>query len=381
MGTFVFAGTLGCPVKAQEKAALDDGIYKVTAKMLKTDKASASMADGAFTHQVKVTVSGENVKVTMNFKGLNSAGSHGYLSNIAYFKSGYTTDKYGAPVGDTEAANVESVQKYTNGKVYSDEYGTNYPDIVSFPIISEALDDGMVPMQMEIPLMKAINPNLGVQKAYLDLDFTTAAKTTADDPDFAAEDVVEKAPEILTAPKAPAKVKAVSASYQSISVSWDKVSGANGYEVYQDGKKVATTTATKYTKAGLRTGTTYRYQIRAYKKDGSETAYSEKTKAVSAKPVLSPVTTVSVKNSAKKTAKLTWKKVSGASGYVVARATKKNGTYKNVKTLTKGSVQSYADKSLKKNATYYYKVRVYRTVAGKKVYAAYSKTISVRIKK
>ena len=57
---------------------------------------------------------------------------------------------------------------------------------------------------------------------------------------------------------------------------------------------------------------------------------------------------------AKKTAKVTWKKVDGAKSYKLYRATKKSGKYTLVKkNITK---TSYLNKNLKKGKTYYYKV-------------------------
>lgn len=102
---------------------------------------------------------------------------------------------------------------------------------------------------------------------------------------------------------------------------------------------------------------------------------------MTATPNLSTVTSVKVKNSSKKSAKITFKKVNGASGYVIYRATKKNGKYKAVSTLKKGTAVSYTNKKLKKKSTYYYKVRAYKKVGKKTVYGAYSKTVSVKIKK
>ena len=42
---------------------------------------------------------------------------------------------------------------------------------------------------------------------------------------------------------------------------------------------------------------------------------------------------------------------------------------------------SYTNTKLKKNKKYYYKVRAYRTVKGKKVYGAFSSKKSILIKK
>lgn len=66
-------------------------------------------------------------------------------------------------------------------------------------------------------------------------------------------------------------------------------------------------------------------------------------------------------NSSKKTVTVTWKKVKGATGYVVYRATKKNGKYKAVKTIKKASTTKFKNKKLKKKKTYYYKVRAIKS--------------------
>ncbi len=57
-----------------------------------------------------------------------------------------------------------------------------------------------------------------------------------------------------------------------------------------------------------------------------------------------------------KTIQLSWQSVSGATGYEVYRATKKNGSYKLLKMV--GTATRYRDKSVKANKKYYYKIRV-----------------------
>lgn len=82
----------------------------------------------------------------------------------------------------------------------------------------------------------------------------------------------------------------------------------------------------------------------------------------------------------KKKATLKWKKVSGASGYIVYRADSKSGTYKAVATIKKGSTVSYTEKNLTTGKKYYYKVCAYRTVSGKKVTGSASSVKSVKAK-
>lgn len=91
------------------------------------------------------------------------------------------------------------------------------------------------------------------------------------------------------------------------------------------------------------------------------------------KPALTAV------NVSKRAVKLTWKKISGAKGVYVYRATKKNGKYKRIAGFT--SRQQYTNQNRLKGKTYYYKIRAYKVVNGKKVYGPYSAVKAVKIKK
>ena len=182
-------------------------------------------------------------------------------------------------------------------------------------------------------------------------------------------------------------VKASSSSYNSNKLSWNKVTGSSGYEVlratsktgtYKSVKTITSGSTVSYTDKSLATGTTYYYKVRAYRTVDKKKVYSSYSSVVSAKPVLK---TPSVKlTSGSKKATIKWEKISGASGYEVYRATSKSGKYSKIKTITKNSTVSYVNSSLTKNKTYYYKVRAYRTVNGKKIYSSYSVAKSVKVK-
>ena len=182
-------------------------------------------------------------------------------------------------------------------------------------------------------------------------------------------------------------VKVSSNSYNSNKLSWNKVTGSSGYEVlratsktgtYKSVKTITSGSTVSYTDKSLATGTTYYYKVRAYRTVDKKKVYSSYSSVVSAKPVLK---TPSVKlTSGSKKATIKWEKISGASGYEVYRATSKSGKYSKLKTITKNSTVSYVNSSLTKNKTYYYKVRAYRTVNGKKIYSSYSVSKSVKVK-
>lgn len=80
---------------------------------------------------------------------------------------------------------------------------------------------------------------------------------------------------------------------------------------------------------------------------------------------------------AKKKAKLSWKKISEAKGYVIYRSTAKNGNYKKIATIKK---LKYTDKKVKKNKKYFYKVKAYTISNGKTTYSKASSVKFVKIK-
>lgn len=124
------------------------------------------------------------------------------------------------------------------------------------------------------------------------------------------------------------------------------------------------------------------------KKDQTTTATKDQTTTATnnkvierIKTVLSKVTNLKVKNKKNKKAVITWKKVKNADGYQIYRAMKKSGKFKKIKTVKGNRVVKYTNTKLKKNKKYYYKVRAYRTVKGKKAYGAFSTTKKIVVKK
>lgn len=68
--------------------------------------------------------------------------------------------------------------------------------------------------------------------------------------------------------------------------------------------------------------------------------------------------------------KLTWKKSSKAGGYIIYRATKKNGKYKQIKVIKSWKKTSFTDKKVKSKKTYYYKICPYKGTVNGPVSAA-----------
>ncbi|MBQ7740510.1 MAG: fibronectin type III domain-containing protein [Eubacterium sp.] len=75
------------------------------------------------------------------------------------------------------------------------------------------------------------------------------------------------------------------------------------------------------------------------------------------------VSTLKVTYTSNSAVKLKWNKVKGATGYQVFKSTNKSKGFKKVKTVNKGKAVTAAVKSLKKNKTYYFKVRAVKKSA------------------
>lgn len=91
------------------------------------------------------------------------------------------------------------------------------------------------------------------------------------------------------------------------------------------------------------------------------------------------VKSLKVKNKKSQKATATWKKVSGAAGYEVQYGTNKK--FKKAKKLNNVKKAAVTIKRLKKQKTYYVRVRAFKMSNGKKVYGKWSKKVSVKIKK
>lgn len=174
--------------------------------------------------------------------------------------------------------------------------------------------------------------------------------------------------------------KATPSSTTKIKISWKKQDLASGYQIFDNKNKLIKTvkggTKTSYTVSGLKAGKTYSFKVRYYNETDKRKCYSNFTKTVksSTKPSTPKITLKSKKS---KQATISWKKISGASGYEIYRSTKSKSGFKKIKTTTK---TSYTNTKLTSKKRYYYKVRAYRTVNGTKIYSSYSTTKYVKIK-
>ncbi len=182
-------------------------------------------------------------------------------------------------------------------------------------------------------------------------------------------------------PAAPLNVKAASASYNSIKVSWSVVKSATGYVVYRYNtvkktyEKLAAAKTTSYANTGLLTGKTYSFKARAYTSVSGKNIYGTYSTAVSAKPIPSAPLNLKAASLSYKSVKLSWSAVSGASGYVVYRYNSVKKAYERLK-VTKAA--GFTNDGLTTGKTYSFKVQAYRTVSGKNIYSKSSVTATAK---
>lgn len=169
----------------------------------------------------------------------------------------------------------------------------------------------------------------------------------------------------------------------SVTLKWNKVTGATGYTIYQYNEKtkkwvtVKTLTATSLTVKNLKAGTVYKFKIKAYKNDeGTISGAASGIFTTATKPATPKITKLTT---TKGKATLNWSNVSGESGYEVYYSANKNSGFKQA-TTTNANVVKASKSKLTSGKTYYFKVRAYKTVDGTKIYSAWSAVKSVKIK-
>lgn len=182
---------------------------------------------------------------------------------------------------------------------------------------------------------------------------------------------------------APKSVSATLYGHNDVAVKWSKVTNANGYYLYY--KKTSAksytllkkTTSTSYKKANLSDGVNYTFKVIPYYVVGGKTYKDDSYKTASCytlKKVAAPKT---AKSSSSKV-KVSWTNIQGESGYQISASTSKSGT-RIVSTYTTTTGKS-KEVSAKKGKTYYYKVRAFKTVSGKKIYGPWSAVKAYKLK-
>ena len=174
--------------------------------------------------------------------------------------------------------------------------------------------------------------------------------------------------------KAPTMKATVNAN-GTFTLSWNKVSGAEKYELYikqADGsyKLMKTTTATSFTTAFATYNKQFSYKMRAVK-GNTKSAYSSVVNAKNTKKLQTPTMKATV--NANGTFKLSWNKVTGADKYELY-IKQANGSYKLMKTTT---ATSFTTAYATYNKQFSYKMRAINS-KNKSIASAYSAVVSAK---
>lgn len=160
---------------------------------------------------------------------------------------------------------------------------------------------------------------------------------------------------------------ACSTTDNSVSLTWNAVSGATGYAVYRGTTKIASPASTGQTDSGLKTGSAYTYKV-AGVAQSSEGAFAE-VKCTTTGPVPPLDAPVNLAGTATvDSVVLNWTAVEGATAYHVYRNGSKVGT---------ASAASYADSGLAHSTAYSYAVT---TLNSANVESAKSAAVTVTTK-
>ena len=173
----------------------------------------------------------------------------------------------------------------------------------------------------------------------------------------------------VTLPAAPTNLSAAAGDAQ-VTLSWNRVTGADEYRVYRAAtlsgtltRIAASTTITDptYTDTGLTNGTTYRYTVRAFNTAG-ESPDSDEASATPAAPVTLPVAPMGLSAMASGVENvfqvvLTWEAVDGATEYRIFRADSDSATLTRIAAGTSITTNSYTDADVTANTAYRYTVR------------------------
>jgi hypothetical protein len=175
-------------------------------------------------------------------------------------------------------------------------------------------------------------------------------------------------------------IKETSATAETITLKWSKLTGVSGYQIYRSASKsesfikvatIKSATEATYKDSELVAGKTYYYKIRAYVKSGNEIHYGAFSKMLSAITKPNKVADLEYTVTDKCSVIFTWSAVPGATKYNIYYATSKNGKYKLAGTTTTTSYDYFTLSS----DTYYFKVAAVKSAKSYEAIGSYSNAL------
>lgn len=177
------------------------------------------------------------------------------------------------------------------------------------------------------------------------------------------------------------KIKKSKVTSNSITITWNKVSKASGYEIYRGNKKVGDTNKRKYTFRNLTASKEYVIKVRAYREYSTGTAYGKYQKVtICTRPKTPEITYAKGEtiNFFKGQISIAWSTQNNVDGYQIYTShMKKYGYIK--KSTVDSSASAYTIKNLFKKG-YWVKVRAYKETDNGVVYSEFSTPVKVTAK-
>lgn len=178
--------------------------------------------------------------------------------------------------------------------------------------------------------------------------------------------------------KAPKNVKAKLCGYNDVELSWDKLTGADGYMIYrfdpweEDSDKqyklIGSTAKTTYKAKDLDDDTTYQFVVKAYVKDGNSKVLSDRSDKVLVN-TMGKIKNVKVSYGGGSSVSVEWDGINECDRYQISCSSDESTT--NI-VATIGIYNTRYKYTPEKNKKMYYKVRAYLNVDGKKIYTPWS---------
>lgn len=183
---------------------------------------------------------------------------------------------------------------------------------------------------------------------------------------------------------APSGIKTVERDDDEITLKWNEVKGASGYEIYRYSAtydkwiEVERTSNTYDEVDNLLSASVYTFKVRAFAQDASgKYIYSDFSAPFKTATSPKDVNNLRVSSKTKTSVTLKWNAVKRADKYQVYRYEKSTGEWKRLITTSK---TSYTASGLSSGTSYKFKVRPYREALGYKYYGDFEditvKTVS-----
>ena len=174
------------------------------------------------------------------------------------------------------------------------------------------------------------------------------------------------------------------AAYNKLTIIWNQVKSADGYALYRSTDPNQNYRLIKFVEGNeninytnkVTSGVTYYYKVCTYKANASgdkslgELSESVKGCALPAAPEMKKVYMKAYNKIG-----IEWTKVNGCGGYVIYRSESADGKYAVLKTVTQATATEYTN-IVRDGKEYFYKIRAFVLVNGKKVYGEYSNILS-----